>query len=82
MTFVDYLRTSQLYQFILTVLVFCAYIVSMYHGTPDDTLKSILLVVISYWFVSVVSKPTMDNLNNNVQSLHDAVNTNGDLPKG
>lgn len=76
MTFIEYLKTGQLYQFIFTLLIIVAYVFSMVRGTPDETLKSILLVVVSYWFVSTITKPTVDNLTNKVQELHDTVKAN------
>lgn len=73
MGFLEYLKTGQLYQFALTVFVLIFYAISMFRGSPDDTLKSILLVVVSYWFVSAITKPAVDNITTKIQTLDDTI---------
>ena len=73
MTILDYLKNGQVYQFVITIVILVAYVIGSVNGHADDTLRSILLIVVGYWFAVAVTKPVLDTVVNKVQALDDTI---------
>jgi len=73
MGMLEFLKNGQIYQFVITIVILLAYVVGSINGHADDTLRSILLIVVGYWFAVAVTKPVLDTVVTKVQALDDTI---------
>lgn len=69
------LLNEHLYQFIITLVILLAYVVTNYAGRPTSTLESITLVIVAYWFATSQTRTTNSLVGDKIDKLENKIST-------
>ena len=67
--------TEHTYQFIITLVIVLSYVITNLNGKSTSLLENVVLLAVSFWFISSTNRVSTNQINDKVDSLAAKVDT-------